>query len=97
MHLLLSYTRRFFMISALLLSPLAVAGEYTNRDDVAAFINRMVTTHHFDRAELTQWLDSAEKKQAILDAIAKPAEKEKTWKDYRAIFLTEERDRKRHV
>ncbi|MBK8676849.1 MAG: lytic murein transglycosylase [Cellvibrionales bacterium] len=33
----------------------------------------------------------AEKKQAILDAIARPAEKAKPWKDYRKIFLTDAR------
>ena len=91
MRTLFDYTRPFFMISALLMSPLSIAGEYSNREDVSAFIDRMAKDHQFDKAELTAWLDSAEKKQAILDAIAKPAEKEKSWKDYRAIFLTEER------
>jgi membrane-bound lytic murein transglycosylase B len=69
----------------------ASAGDFSHRDDVDAFISKMVKDHQFDRKELTTWLDSAEKKQSILDAIAKPAEKEKTWKDYRAIFLTDER------
>ena len=31
------------------------------------------------------------KKQSILDAIARPAEKSKTWEEYRKIFLTTER------
>jgi len=69
----------------------SIAGEYSNRDDVQLFIDKMVKEHQFDRSELSEQLGSAEKKQQILDAIAKPAEKEKTWKDYRAIFLTEER------
>ncbi len=81
----------FCLICAPLTSPLSFAGEYSGRNDVKLFIKKMVDEHQFDQAELTAWLDSAEKKQAILDAIARPAEKEKTWKDYRAIFLTEER------
>lgn len=81
----------FFILPSLLMPSLSMAGEYSNREDVTAFIDKMVQDHQFDKTELTTWLDSAEKKQAILDAIARPAEKEKTWKDYRAIFLTEER------
>jgi membrane-bound lytic murein transglycosylase B len=81
----------FLMIATLLASPLLNAGEYSNREDVKAFINKMTRDYQFDKTELAVWLDSAEKKQAILDAIARPAEKEKTWKEYRAIFLTEER------
>jgi len=33
----------------------------------------------------------AERKQAILDAISRPAEKVKPWKDYRPIFITDAR------
>ena len=91
MHTLLRYTRNSIAMTLLGLASLASAGEYSNRDDVTAFVDKMVAEHKFDRAELVTWLDSAEKKQTILDAIAKPAEKEKTWREYRAIFLTEER------
>jgi len=59
--------------------------------DVVAFIDAMVARHDFDRAQLRDALGAAEVQQSILDAIAKPAEKTKTWAEYRAIFLTPER------
>ncbi|HEY4294458.1 MAG TPA: lytic murein transglycosylase B [Luteibacter sp.] len=42
------------------------------------------------RASLNVLLDGARKQQAILDAISRPAEG-KPWRDYRPIFLTEQR------
>jgi membrane-bound lytic murein transglycosylase B len=61
------------------------------RPDVDAFIDGMVKEHDYDRATLEQILDQAEKKQSILDSIAKPAERTLTWADYRPIFMTNER------
>ena len=61
------------------------------RPDVDAFIDAMVEKHDYDRAMLEQILGAAEKKQSILDAIAKPAERTLTWADYRPIFMTAER------
>ena len=91
-HAMKRYCIAAWCLSGILLIPsLSLAGDYSGRADVKAFIQKMVKEHQFDEAQLTSWLDSAEKKPAILDAIARPAEKEKTWKEYRAIFLTEER------
>jgi membrane-bound lytic murein transglycosylase B len=42
------------------------------------------------KASLNKLLDGAKKQQAILDAISRPAEG-KPWRDYRPIFLTEQR------
>jgi membrane-bound lytic murein transglycosylase B len=61
------------------------------RPDVDAFIDGMVKEHDYDRDVLAQILGEAEKKQSILDAIAKPAERTLTWADYRPIFMTNER------
>ena len=44
-----------------------------------------------ERAALTATLASAERKQSILDAISRPAERTLTWGEYRDIFMTEER------
>ncbi len=63
------------------------------RPDVAAFIDQMATEHDFDRQQLRGVLAGAEVKQSILDAISRPAEKTKTWGEYRPIFLTRERIR----
>jgi membrane-bound lytic murein transglycosylase B len=57
----------------------------------AAFIDKMVGQHAFDRAELTALLDAAVIDQTILDTMARPAERVVPWFEYRNIFLTEER------
>jgi membrane-bound lytic murein transglycosylase B len=67
------------------------AGSYTQHPLTLAFIDKMVAQHQFDRAALLALFSQAEKKQGILDAIAKPAEKAKPWFEYRKIFLTDER------
>jgi membrane-bound lytic murein transglycosylase B len=67
------------------------AGEYGQRDDVKAFALEMQQKYDFKQADVMAVLAQAEKKQAILDAIARPAEKAKPWKDYRKIFITDAR------
>ena len=62
-----------------------------DRPEVESFVDMMVEKHDFDREGLRDVLGSAEKKQSILDAIARPAEKSKSWGEYRKIFLTRER------
>ena len=62
-----------------------------DRPEIESFIDMMVEKHDFEREALRDVLGSAEKKQKILDAIARPAEKSKSWGEYRDIFLTSER------
>ncbi len=65
----------------------ANAGDYSQRDDVNQFIERMVSEHKFDRSYLQALFAQAEKKQSIIDAISRPAEKTLQWHQYRKIFL----------
>ena len=74
-----------------LISVAAVAGDYTDRADVNSFIEEMVNEYQFSRAQLHAWFATAKKKQTIIDAISRPAEKTLTWKQYRKIFLTQSR------
>ena len=62
-----------------------------DQPEVEAFIATMVEEHDFDREQLRDTLGAAEVKQSILDAIARPAEKTKSWAEYREIFITPER------
>lgn len=64
---------------------------YSNNANAEAFIERMVAEHGADRAELQALFSGAQYKQSIIDAMTRPAEKVKLWKDYRKIFLTEKR------
>jgi membrane-bound lytic murein transglycosylase B len=67
------------------------------RDDAAeaaakaAFIDKMVKQHDFDRTELVALIDGAEINQTILDTMARPAERVVPWFEYRNIFMTEAR------
>ncbi len=86
------YLLRVFSLLALFsISLPGWTADYTQRDDVQQFIDNMVTEHGFDAQQLQGWLSEAEKKQNIIDAISRPAEKTKPWKDYRKIFVTDTR------
>ncbi len=63
----------------------------TSATNVQAFVDRMVAEHGFDRGELLATLDSAERKENILEAISRPAERTLSWGEYRKIFVNPER------
>ncbi|HEY4369210.1 MAG TPA: lytic murein transglycosylase B [Steroidobacteraceae bacterium] len=88
------------MIKPLSLLVLSVAGTLaataasaldTKRAEVREFIDEMQRDHGFERKALTRLLAQAETKQAILDAISRPAERVVPWYEYRDRFLTEKR------
>lgn len=66
---------------------------YGDHPQAAQFVEKMVTEHGFDRAYVSGLLKQAQRKQSILDAISRPAEKTKTWAEYRDIFVTTRRTR----
>lgn len=67
--------------------------DYAAHPRALSLIEELVSEHGFDRRELTQLLAAAERKQSILDAMSRPAEKTKPWHEYRRIFLTARRER----
>jgi membrane-bound lytic murein transglycosylase B len=66
---------------------MSVSADYSQHPEAQIFVDEMVRDHGFAREQLTAWLKAAEKQQSILEAIARPAEKTKTWKEYRPIFI----------
>jgi membrane-bound lytic murein transglycosylase B len=66
---------------------------YGNSAQAKVFADEMAARHGFKREEVLQILSKAERQQSILDAIARPAEKAKPWKDYRKLFVTSDRIR----
>jgi membrane-bound lytic murein transglycosylase B len=54
----------------------------------ATFVERMVSTHGFDRTEITATLADAKIDSDVLQAISRPAERIVPWYEYRNIFLT---------
>ena len=80
-----------FSVALGMLLSLSAQASYLHHPDARAFAERMVSEHGFERSVVDSLLDAAEKKQAIIDAMERPAEKVKPWKDYRKIFITEKR------
>jgi membrane-bound lytic murein transglycosylase B len=68
-----------------------VAADYSQQSEAKIFMDEMVSKHQFAKEDLLKWMRSAEKKQNILDAISRPAEKSKPWRDYRPIFIQPQR------
>lgn len=67
-----------------------VAPAFAEHPGQAQLVAEVAQASGKNPAELNALLDAAEFKQAIIDAISRPAEA-KPWKDYRPIFLTRER------
>ena len=66
--------RALTIAAALSLSVTQVFALDVDKPDVQAFIDEMVRDHGFVKSELEDTLGEAERKQAILDAISRPAE-----------------------
>jgi len=64
---------------------------YAEHPLLAPFIEEMSTEFGFLAEPLHSVFAQAERKQAILDAISRPAERVKLWKEYRPIFITQAR------
>ncbi|HEY0745891.1 MAG TPA: lytic murein transglycosylase B [Steroidobacteraceae bacterium] len=63
----------------------------TKRSDVKEFISHMAESYAFKKRALRKLLKNAEFQPAIVEAMARPAEKAKLWYEYRPIFVTERR------
>lgn len=83
--------KKQLVIALGVLFSLSVQGGYLSSPEARQFAERMVSEHGFERGEVDALLNAAEKKQSIIDAMQRPAEKVKPWKDYRKIFITEKR------
>ncbi len=79
------------LASALGFAGQALAAEYEHSPQVAEFVAEMTRDYGFAGEQLLGLFAEAQRKQAILDAISRPAEKVKPWKDYRPIFITDSR------
>ncbi len=56
--------------------------------EVEAFVAEMNREYGFAPEPLTALLGQASRQQSILDAISRPAERVRPWKEYRPLFLT---------
>ena len=70
---------------------LYIFADYSSHQDSEKVIDELVTKHGFERAYVLEVLKDAKKRRTALNSVAKPAEKTKTWDDYKAIFLKNKR------
>lgn len=69
----------------------ANAGDYERSPQVAEFVGEMTRDYGFAQEQLMGVFGEVKRKQSILDAISRPAERVKPWKDYRPMFITDAR------
>ena len=74
-----------------LLLNLSIFADYSIHKDSEKVIDELVTKHGFERTYVLEVLKDAKKRRTALNSVAKPAEKTKTWDDYKAIFLKNKR------
>jgi membrane-bound lytic murein transglycosylase B len=79
------------LLAATLAAPGAQGAGYADHPQAVSLIDELVAEEGFERAELEGLLGAAQRKESILKAIARPAEKTKPWHEYRQIFVTESR------
>ncbi len=75
----------------MLFAAASLASGYRDHPQAQALIQELVEEEGFDRGELEGLFAGAERKDSILEAIARPAEKTKPWHEYRDIFVTDTR------
>jgi membrane-bound lytic murein transglycosylase B len=66
-------------------------GDYKNRQDVEAFIDRMVKTSDYSEQALVTLFATVEKQEHLFARLNKPAEKALEWYQYRRIFIKDSR------
>ncbi|KZX78321.1 lytic murein transglycosylase B [Oleiphilus sp. HI0009] len=76
---------------ALLFAPILAFADYSQHENAQSFIDMMVKEHGFSESDIRSALTEASRKESILKAISRPAEKTLNWAKYSKIFLTESR------
>ena len=80
-----------FLLLLLLIGPGLAHASYAARAEVEAFVDDLAQRHGFVKAELRRVFAKAQRVDPVLEAIAKPAERVRSWDDYRALLITERR------
>ncbi len=84
---------RSVTLFAALVAALSVPAQAAETDPAAkaAFITEASAKYGLTEAEITGWLAKADYRQSIVNAMSRPAERVKSWKAYRPIFITDAR------
>jgi len=88
--------KQFLLILLMLIPSVVLAakiteGDYKNRDDVDAFVTRMIEKSDYSEAELVALFSQVKKQSHLFERLNKPAEKALQWHQYRRIFIKDKR------
>ena len=87
----LAFCYRLFAGLFLLLPGIAWSESYVQHPKFEAFMKEVISEDLYPRERLIELMETAQRKDNILESIARPAEKTLTWAQYQKIFLTEDR------
>ena len=79
------------LISLVLFAPALAQASYAARPEVQAFVDELARRHGFRKSELKRVFARVQRIDPALEAIARPAERVKSWQEYRALMITERR------
>ncbi len=82
--------KKILFISSLTFS-FFMSADYSSHKDSQKVIDNLVMNHGFEESYVIEVLKNAKRRDEMLRSVAKPAEKTKSWDDYKAIFLTSKR------
>jgi len=82
---------RVLFLMLLLCTPAAGVASYDGRPEVEAFVRDLAKRHGFVEGELKRVFARVQRADPVLEAIARPAERVRSWEEYRAMLLTERR------
>lgn len=79
------------VVTVLLCATPAVASSYAARPEVESFVRDLAQRHGFAERELKRVFSRVQRVEPVLEAIARPAERVRSWEEYRALLITERR------
>jgi len=82
-------TLNFILFSIGLSAATICAADFSQKPQVADFVDLMVNEHQFKREQVIEWLAAAEHQTSIVKAMSRPAEKVKPWHEYRKLFVSD--------
>ncbi|MDX1734377.1 MAG: lytic murein transglycosylase B, partial [Halioglobus sp.] len=85
--------RILLLVSCVWSTQACAAENYGDNAAALAVVDELVAQEGFERDALLAVFAQAQKKDSILEAISRPAERVKPWHEYRDIFLTDKRER----
>ena len=82
---------RIFLLLVALSAPGTVQASYSARPEVQAFVREFAQRHGFPEKELKRVFSRVQRLEPVLEAISRPAERVRSWEEYRALLVTERR------